>query len=451
MEWLSKRGQWTCWLLFVSAIGLLPTNDAGAQSASFEKAPIDYQNAKVDDPVARLIARMNSGEFRLEYEKDHGYLKSVLAALDIPVESQTLVFSKTSMQIQRISPTRPRAIYFNDDVYAAWCQNGDVIEIAATDAQQGPTFYSLNQTLTNSPAFVRDQGQCIVCHASSQTQNVPGYLVRSVFPGRSGHPNYGSGTYTTDQTSPFSDRWGGWYVTGTHGDMRHMGNTIFRENQRTGDFEAGANRTTLEGLVSTRPYLSPHSDLVALMVLEHQTQMHNAITFANFETRQALHQSYSMNGILERDSDFLSESTRRRIAAAAENVVRHLLMCDEFQLTSPVAGTSGFTTAFMQRGEKKRDSQNRSLRELDLETRLFRYPCSYLIYSPSFDGLPVEVREPIMSRLCEILESGDDSGKYAHLSAATRRAILEILRDTKPEFAQYLSASSPGHQAPGSE
>ena len=427
--------KFSAFLLIVVMAALLFTTNLSAQTASFEQPPIDYQNAKVNDAVARLIAKMETGEFKLEYNKQHGYLKSVLAALEIPVSSQTLVFSKTSLQVHRISPSRPRAIYFNDDVYVGYVHDGGTIEIGATDAKQGPTFYALKQEPNDSPAIVRDKGQCIVCHASSRTQGVPGYLVRSVFPNQAGHANFGSGTYTTDQRSPFAQRWGGWYVTGTHGDMRHMGNTIFEEDARRLE-EGGANRKTLKGLVSTKPYLSPHSDLVALMVLAHQTQMHNAITYANFETRQALHQSQTMNKILDRDAGFISESAQRRIQSAAENVIEHLLMYDEFALTSPVAGTSGFADEFMERG--KRDSKNRSLRDLDLRTRLFQFPCSYLIYSESFDGLPEEVKKPIMIRLVEVLEGRDKTPKFAYLTSESRQAILEILIETKPAFADSI-------------
>ena len=127
---------------------------------------------------SRLNKRLGNGDADLQFDDKHGYLSSVLENLKVPVSSQGLVFSKTSLQIQRITPSRPRAIYFNDDVYIGWVQNGDVIEIAATDANQGPTFYTLRQRKSESPRFIRDQGQCIVCHASSRSQNVPGYLVR---------------------------------------------------------------------------------------------------------------------------------------------------------------------------------------------------------------------------------------------------------------------------------
>ncbi len=412
---------------------------AFAQRSDFERPPIDYLNAAVNDPVAQLAKRIESGEAELAYDPKFGYLKSVLAALDVPVSSQTLVFSKTSLQLQRISPTTPRALYFNDDVYVGYCRDGDVLEFASTDPQQGATFYTLEQTAAGTPSFIRDRGGCLSCHASSRTQNVPGYLVRSVFSDASGRPRLGSGTFTTDQTSDFNDRWGGWYVTGQHGSMRHMGNTISTNDERTFDREAGANQTELRRYFRTEYYLTPHSDIVALMVLEHQTQMHNAITAANFETRQAIHQSYSMNEVMGRPKDYISDSAKRRISSVADQVLTYLLMCGEFQLTDAVSGSTTFATDFAARG--KRDSKGRSLRDLDLNTRLFKYPCSYLIDSPAFQQLPSEVRTVVLSRLRGILTGQDDSPEYAHLTPEMKGEILEILSETLPEFAQPEPAS----------
>ena len=79
-----------------------------------------------------------------------------------------------------------------------------------------------------------------------------------------------------------------------------------------------------------------------------------------------------------------------------------------------------------------RDSHGRSLRDFDLERRIFRYPCSYLIYSPAFDALPVAVREYVSKRLNEILSGEDQTAEFQHLSAEDRRAIREILAETKP-------------------
>lgn len=409
-----------------------------AQHVSYERPPIDYLNTEVHDPVAELARKVESGEIQLKHDEQYGYLTAVLEALDVPISSQTLVFSKTSLQLHRISPRRPRSLYFNDDVYIGFCQRGDVLELAATDAKQGATFYTLSQEKSDAPKFVRDRGSCLTCHASNRTQGVPGYLVRSVFADAAGHPKLGSGTFTTDHTSEFQDRWGGWYVTGQHGTMRHMGNTICKGEARDFDRETGANDLDLKDNFRTDSYLTPHSDIVALMVLEHQTQMHNAIAFANYETRMALHQSYQMNALLDRPKDHISDSAQRRIASAADRVLEYLLFCDEFALSDEVRGSTSFAEDFSARGI--RDSKGRSLRDFDLQTRMFRYPCSYLIHSPAFAGLPDSVRSQVLGRLKDILTGDDPSEKYQHLTTEMRGEILEILSDTMPEFQELLLA-----------
>lgn len=420
--------------LVVLSVAVLCDGSAFAQSAAFERPPIDYLNAPVDDAVARLSRQLERGEVVLEFDDRHGYLKSVLAALDVPASSQTLVFSKTSLQLHRISPRRPRALYFNDDVYVGWCQRGDALELAATDAKQGAIFYTLQQTRSDSPRIVRDSGNCLTCHATNRTQNVPGYLVRSVRVDTAGHPILSEATFTSDHKSPFKERWGGWYVTGRHGDMQHMGNVLSREDDASSDWKSGANVVSLDRFFDTSKYLSESSDLVALMVLEHQTQTHNALTLANFETRQAMNQSFEMNRILEREPGYLSDSAQRRIDAVATNAVEHLLMFGEFQLTSPLEGTSDFAVKFQQQGPA--DSTGRSLRELDLQTRLFKYPCSYLVYSDSFHNLPDEVRRRIVDQMTDILSGEDPSPGFGHFTADLRQMTLEILRETHSDFRQ---------------
>jgi len=418
--------------LITAAVLIIASASIAAAQGDYERPPIDYLNAEVHDPVAELSRKLASGNAQLDHDERYGYLKSVLTALDIPVSSQTLVFSKTSLQLQRISPRMPRALYFNDDVYVGFCQHGDVLEFAATDAKQGVTFYTLSQDKDGEPKFVRDKGGCLTCHASSRTQNVPGYLVRSVFADVAGYPKLGSGSFTTDHTSDFKDRWGGWYVTGNHGAMRHMGNTICKGDETTFDREVGANDQDLSDNFRTDNYLTPHSDIVALMVLEHQTQMHNAIAAANYETRAALHQSFQMNETLDRPEGHISESAQRRIDSSAKRVLRYLLFCDEFQLTDRVTGSTPFAKEFVARGIQ--DTAGRSLRDFDLETRLFKYPCSYLIHSPAFAGLPDQVHRLVLSRLKEILEGRDDSPEFSHLTREMRRDILQILQDRMPEF-----------------
>lgn len=411
----------------------------------FEGAPINYETAPVQDPVSMLQQKLDRREESLSWDEQHGWLPSVLEKLSVPQSSQLLVFSKTSLQLRRIMPSRPRALYFNDDTYVGWVQRGDVVEVSTVDPQQGAIFYTLKQQMSESPRFVRDRGNCLICHASSRTKNVPGHLVRSVYPSRDGQPHFGLGTITTDHRTPFERRFGGWYVTGTHGSMRHLGNAIAEDNRKDPiDPEPGANLKSLTRLFRTSAYLQPTSDLVALMTLEHQSQMHNLITAASYETRRAMHHDSVMNEALKRPDDYVSDSTGRRINSAADKLVEYMLFTDEYRLTSPVAGVSGFAQNFTSRGP--RDSKGRSLRDFDLQTRLFRYPCSFLIYSEAFDALPEPMLDTVYHRLISVLtQSSDvsvDEDRFRPLSTFDRIAIREILTETKPEFRRRLMAIS---------
>lgn len=418
------------WLGFLWGIGIWTTT-VSAQ-LDFDLEPINYSQSTPQDAVVRLQSKLDSGDLTLTYDDQHGYLKSILAELDIQHSSQVLVHSQTSFQLHKISPRRPRALYFNDESYVGWVQGGDVLEIMTTDPQLGQVFYTLNQQPSKRPRIVRDQGQCMICHSSARTQKVPGGLVRSVFVNAGGQPHYGSGTFTIDHSSPFEQRWGGWYVTGTHGKMRHMGNVISKSRLHPEDIdrEFGANVTDLSSRFDVEPYLTSHSDIVALMVLEHQTQMQNLITAASYENRRAVHHDGIMNAALNRPGDYRSDSTGRRIKAAGDKLLRYLLFAEEFQLTAPVQGSTTFARDFESRGP--RDSHGRSLRKLDLSTRLFKYPCSYLIYSPAFDALPKEVHRYVTTTLRDILTGKNQSEDFAHLSPTDRQAILEILTETKP-------------------
>ena len=232
-------------------------------------------------------------------------------------------------------------------------------------------FYSLDQRRTDKPRFVRRE-ECLQCHASPKTLGVPGHLVRSVYPDAEGLPLLQAGSFQTDHTSPFRERWGGWYVTGTHGVMRHMGNTWVRDPGSPDqlDVETGANVTRLSDRVNLSRYARPDSDLVALMVLEHQTRLHNLLTRANWETRIALRQQEDMNRTLGQPSDHWFDSTRRRSHSHVEDLLKYMLFTEKVRLEAAVAGTSGFQDEFPKTGP--RDRHGRSLRDLDLKTRLFR-------------------------------------------------------------------------------
>jgi hypothetical protein len=401
---------------------------------------IQYSAAPKDDPIAKLQERINKGEVKLEYALPQGYLLSVLKELQIPLSSQVLVFSKTSFQQHLISPDAPRALYFNDDVYIGWVQGGDVVEASSVDPEKGAMFYTLDQRKSATPKFVRRE-ECIQCHASPNTLGVPGHIVRSVYPDKVGIPQLQAGSFRTDDTSPFKERWGGWYVTGTHGSQRHMGNNIVTDKDHPDNLnlDLGANVTNLWKWVDLAPYVRPHSDIVALMVLEHQVRMHNLLTRANWETRMAINQQEAMNRALGLPLGQLSDATHRRINGTVESMLKYMLFSEEAKLVEPVKGTSGFEEEFVKKGP--RDRNGRSLRDFDLKTRIFRYPCSFLIYSEAFDSLPTLAQEHAYRRLWEVLTGQDKSKEFSSLNSSDREAIFQILLDTKQNLPDYWRAA----------
>jgi hypothetical protein len=406
----------------------------------FEREPISYLTAQVHDPVARLQEQIQAKKASLTHDDHQGYLRSVLEKLKVPVSSQVLVFSKTSFQRTRIAPETPRAIYFSDEVYVGFVQGSDLLEFSAVDPELGGTFYLLEQAKTPAPSFLRQTHDCLQCHASGKTLNVPGHLVRSVYPEESGQPAFNAGTFSTSHESPLAERCGGWYVTGTHGKQAHMGNVLVTDHEHPEklDTRPGANLTDLAGKFDTSAYLARSSDIVALMVLEHQVKMHNLITLANYQAKIALHYSRAINKALGEPENTISESTARRFQGPAEDLVKYMLFVDEAALSEPVQGTTSFARDFSTRGP--RDPKGRSLRDFDLKTRLFRYPCSYLINSKAFDALPVPVKDHVYRRLWEVLSGKDQSPAYARRTPEERKAILEILRETKPGLPDYWRA-----------
>jgi len=395
----------------------------------------EYIHKTPEDPIAHLQEKITSGETKLHFDKKWGYLPAVLRALNIPDTTQSLVFSKSSFQIDHISVGTPRALYFSDDVYVGWVQGGPVLEFASIDPVVGSIFYTLPQKETDLPQFERLNEGCLVCHDSAATAGVPGLLMRSVLVDQVGNPILSAGSSVMTDRSSLLERFGGWYVTGTSGGQQHRGNSYYPGsadnlgNARTYvarmNLAPTSNLTSLPQTMDATKYLTPHSDIVALMVFTHQTQIHNRIAKAAADVRSAL--------LDEGKGAPLSEVTQNRIRNAVEPLVAQLLFAWTPEFTEPVAGTSGFAAEFAKQGPF--DSQGRTLRQLDLKTRLFRYPLSYLIYSESFNALPGPAKDYVYRRLRAVLTGADTSSAYSHLSDADRKAILHILEDTKPDFA----------------
>ena len=353
-----------------------------------------------------LDERLAAGKVPLKHHRDLGYLQSILKALDVPESSQVLVFSKTSFQAPRIGPHMPRAIYHSDDVTVGFVRGGDVLEIAVVDATQGVLFYTFDQMESTNPRFVR-RAECTQCHVGASTLGVPGLVVRSVHADRTGQALLEAPSYVTDHRSPLDRRWGGWYVSGMHGDQRHMGNkTVTSREDPELDMSAGLNLSDLHRYIDPDAYLQPSSDIVSLMVLEHQTRMTNLITRLGWETRLSVEAS--------------------RLEATVDELVKYMLFRDETRLTSPIKGSEAFAAEFTAKGP--RDSKGRSLARLRSEHSHVPIPLvSYLIYSAQFDGLPASAKERVYRRLYDGLDQHDE----------TQKAIVEILRETKKDLPAY--------------
>ena len=426
---LLKRARW---LTALWALGAL-ASFAAAYDSMYEQAPINYSQTDPAGPVAELQRQLDLGRLQLDRRDDKTLLRALLRQFEIPVESQVLVFSKTSHQNPYITPTTPRAVYFGDNVYLGWVQGG-VVEVADMSPTLGMTFYVLDHRDRSKPLKFERTASCLDCHAGSRVNNLPGMMVRSVYPDLNGQPILSQGSFVTGHASPFNERWGGWYVTGRHGTARHMGNAIARETKDGIAFDpaGGANCTDLTTFIATSPYLTGTSDLVALMVLEHQTEMQNILSQAGTVARLAIHRQTLLRQELgEPATDALTGSSLTVVKSQTEKILRHLLFCDEILLPDGgIQGRPEFQAGFQRNA--RRDSPGRSLKDFQLQHHLFKHRCSYMIYSRAFDDLPEKLKELVYKRLLEVLDGEDTSETFAHLGRQERDAIKSILIATKP-------------------
>lgn len=390
------------------------------------------------DPVAALHGVFDAG-LRFDGADTQSFLRRVLAEAGVDERSQVLVFSKTSFQNDLISHDTPRAIYFSDDCYVGMVQGGS-FELAQADADNGTAFYAVEFRAKPADRPKWDSpSRCMDCHEGPMVGSRTGLMVRSVFTDADNQPISSAGGFVVTHETPINDRWGGWFVTGRHGDARHMGNMVAvrRADGSAGlDRGAGANRDTLDGLVDTRPYLRPTSDIVALMVLEHQLTLHNAYTQASLSVREqvARHRAVmrELGGKKGGGDGSLSADIQGLIRNQARRVVGLMLFQGEAAL--PEGGVEGcreFQDAFRanMREASSGAVRGRSLKDFQLLTRLFKYRCSYTVYSRAFDMMDPLLKEEVWRTLRQALTSDDALSR--HIPAGEKAQIMEILRQTK--------------------
>jgi len=398
----------------------------------FDQPPHDYWTVPMHDPMTELLRRVEKGGTRLDDAPGLPLVKRLLKELDIPEESQVLVFSKTSLQRGAVTPSNPRAIYFNEEAYVAWMPGGR-IEIASSDPERGAVFYfqrKLDQS--KGKLFTRDR-VCIQCHAGSATNFLPGLLGRSVYPDARGRSLKSVDSFErVGHNVPIGDRWGGWYVTGSHAGLHHMGNSIAARAAGGVDIDREKN-AALSGLgafFDEGKYPHKGSDIVALLVLDHQVSMHFKLMEAHYVVRQIIADAKWKDGQLP---DELPEEFALELDGAAERVVSHLLFQHEAPLgDDKIVGSGAFQKVFL--ASRKTDSDGRSLKDLRLQGRLFEHRCSFMIHSKSFVGMPEILKKTVLKKIRAVLSAEKAPDGYEHLPEAERKAILQILTATVPGF-----------------
>lgn len=401
-RWIAcAAAAWAVALVTIAGQGRRP-----AYPGTLDQHPaIDYRASAVTDEVTTLQRDLASGAAPLAFDGRQGYLRALLARLDVPVESQVLLFSKTGIQHPFTDPEHPRALYFNDRVVVGYIAGAPFIETASHDPRQGVIFQTVKQDPAGAAEITRPD-RCLTCHVSANSLDVPGILVRSMFTDATGRTRPQLGSSLVDHRTPLDRRWGGWYVTGSHGAARHLGNAMVTDNMNpeAAVTETTLNRTSLNLRVDAAAYPAASSDIAALLVFDHQGRAMNLLTRLGWESRVAAAESRL---------DLSSGELRDLVNETAD----YLLFVDEAALPAPVLGVTGFARAFSERGS--RDRRGRSLREFDLRTRLFRYRCSYMIYSPAFDALPAAARAALYARMQQVLTARDDG------------EVMAILDDTR--------------------
>ena len=423
-------------LLPFFALGFAPLAN-GQFYNDYELEPHGYFSRKPKDPVSLLMEKVNAGKVKITEKNGKELVARLLNELNLSKDTQVLVFSKTSLQRRAVSYQNPRALYFNDSVYLGWMPDGRV-EIASFDPELGPVFYFQRPLEDRKSRLLVRTRSCLGCHAGAATNFIPGSLGRSVYPDRTGRSLKDANDYhRSGHHIPLEDRYGGWFVSGQHGKMRHMGNAV--ATRVNGEVQLDRNRFAnlekLDQFFPTDSYLAPGSDIAALLVFDHQVTMHHRLVEAAYRTRQSLFDS-KLDPKETEVRKLAKGRSIREFREGVDNVIDYMLFCEEVPIPQ-VSCDPKFRRAFS--ANRRADGKDRSLKDLRLDSRIFENRCSFMIYSPSFEHMPPMLRGAIYDRLHEILTAKTPVEGFEHLGAEERTRIVEILRETKKDLpAKWL-------------
>ncbi len=403
-------------------LAITMTTAAPAQVDLWDLPPLRYSDTAAKDPLTTLAQDWQSGKNKFRGTTELTRLKEILAALRVPESSQVLVFSRTSKQNGLIHPANPRALYFSRDCYCGFVPGG-MMEVIIQDRQLGPIFYLIDLKITNQiPTIERDTSDCLSCHGTGRTENVPGVLVRSVFPDEHGNAllSFGSGLVMHD--TPIAQRWGGYYVTGDIA-LPHLGNRTYTD-ARSAEPAASDGKDLTEKIDVTK-YPCATSDIVALIVLEHQCQANNLLTAAKMNYDRARFLSRS----IDPDSDPDEGSAGRVAEQAAQRIVEWFLFQGEAALGDDgVSGSEAFQQQF--RAAFPCAKHGDSLADFQLNSRIFKNRCSFMIYSEAFRSLPAAVKTRVIHKLKAVVDATKSDDAFPQIKLTERRRIATILRDT---------------------
>lgn len=401
---------------------------AMAATDLWDLPPLRYSDTAASDPIARLAAEIGAGKRKLPAMNPLERLRFILKLLDVPEESQVLVYSKTSKQNALINPANPRCIFFNENSYVGYVPGGSM-EVITSDTLLGSVYYLIEAGDESEPLRIsRDNSDCLSCHGTARTESVPGVLVRSVFPDAEGQPLLALGTFQIDHTSPLQERWGGYYVTG-RSSLPHLGNRTYTDTQLREFPTDSPALETLDGKIDVSRYLRATSDIVALMVLEHQCLLHNQLVSAAMNYRRI----HWLQKSLDPQGDPDAGSAGKHADESARRIVDLLLFENEAQLgENGIDGDPAFQEAFSRRFPKAADG--RSLADFQLNDRLFKHRCSYMLYSQAFENLPPRVKSAVLARLKEVLAAEPGPENHPQLKSSERRKISTILAATVPGY-----------------
>lgn len=406
------------WLLLIPALVRIASGEADF----WDMAPLRYSDTAPKDSIAKLAEDLSTGAKRVEGSSGLERLRFVLQELGVPEQSQALVFSKTSHQNHIIHPKNPRALFFSEEAYVGYVPGG-AIEVIVQDPVLGPVFYVIEAGKKPGALQIdRDTNLCMSCHGTTRTEGVPGMLVRSVFPNADGHPLLAKGTAHVTHETPIPERWGGYYVTG-RSSLPHLGNHTYEEESERDEPQV-SDLVDLHEKIDITKYPRPTSDIVSLMVLEHQCQMHNLLNAASMQYRR----SHFLTKAIDPEGDPDQGSAGRVADGMADRIVACLFFKDEASLGDGVEGNEEFQKSFT--GRFPRTKAGDSLADFQLYDRIFKNRCSYMVYSKTFRDLPLRVKSAVIAKMKRALAG--ENLDYEWLKESERKRITAILAETLP-------------------